>query len=398
MVMEKEYDGVWRHNLQRKTVSIIGSTGSIGIQALDVVRALGFGISSLAAGKNIKELENQIREFHPKLAAVEDDAAAKELKARVRDLHVKIISGKDGVCEAASQPDSDIVLNAVVGIAGLAPTLAVIRAKKTLALANKESLVAAGEIVMSEAKSAGVSILPVDSEHSAIFQCLKGSGNAQKELKKIILTASGGPFFGKTRAELENVTPQQALKHPNWSMGAKITIDSATLMNKGLELVEACWLFNIPPEQIEIVVQPQSVIHSAVEFIDGAVIAQLGTPDMRIPIQYALTYPERAVSPAKSLDLFEIGTLTFAKPDLQTFKCLDVLIKAAKRGGLCTAAASGAGEQAVSLFLQGKIGFNDIGDLVESAAFMPLPQKMTVEAVYEADAAARRHVTELADA
>lgn len=376
-------------------VSIIGSTGSIGTQALDVVRMLGYKVASLAAGKNVKTLEEQIREFHPKLVAVADARAASELRARVRDLNVKVEAGADGICEAASCEDADIVLNAVVGIAGLAPTLAALRAKKTLALANKESLVAAGEIVMREAKSAGVRILPVDSEHSAIFQCLQGSTDPKRELKKIILTASGGPFFGKTRAELQNVTPRQALHNPNWSMGAKITIDSATLMNKGLELVEACRLFEAPPDKIEIVVQPQSVIHSAVEFADGAVIAQLGVPDMRIPIQYALTYPIRTFSPAKSLDLFKTGSLTFAKPDLSTFKCLDVLIRAAKRGGLCTAAASGAGELAVSLFLDGKIGFNDIGDLVESAAFMPLPQKMTVETVYEADAAARRRVMEL---
>lgn len=358
---------------------------------------LGYKVTALAAKSNIDALEDQIREFRPKIAAVADEKAAGQLRSRVADLDVRILAGSEGVCEAAASSDADIVLNAVVGIAGLAPTLAAISAKKTLALANKESLVAAGEIVISKARAAGVRIIPVDSEHSAIFQCLQGSRNPERELKKIILTASGGPFFGKTREELKNVTPKEALRHPNWSMGAKITIDSATLMNKGLELIEACRLFNLPPEKIEIVIHRQSIIHSAVEFADGAVIAQLGVPDMRIPIQYALTFPSRFESPAKSLDLFEVGALTFEKPDLKTFKCLDVLIRAAKRGGLCTTAACSAGEQAVSLFLDGKIGFNDIGDLVESAAFMQLPKEMTVEAVYETDSAARRRVLEIAN-
>ncbi|HEX2938435.1 MAG TPA: 1-deoxy-D-xylulose-5-phosphate reductoisomerase [Ruminiclostridium sp.] len=378
-----------------KTISILGSTGSIGRQALDVTEMMGFRTAALTARKNIELLEKQIRKFRPEFAAVEDEAAAAELKRRIRDTSCKVVCGTDGICEAASHKSADIVLNSIVGIAGLAPTLAAIRAKKTLALANKESLVAAGEIVLKEAAEAGVKILPVDSEHSAIFQCLQGSVNPKRELKKIILTASGGPFFGKTYDELKNVTPQEALHNPNWSMGAKITIDSATLMNKGLELIEACRLFSIPPEQIEIVVHRQSIVHSAVLFADGAVIAQLGVPDMRIPIQYALTYPERFKSPAKELDLFEAGSLTFEKPDIKTFKCLDVLIKAAKRGGLCPAAANGANEQAVSLFLNGKIGFNDIGDLVESAALMTLPKEMTVKSVYEADAAARKHVLEL---
>lgn len=380
--------------MQRKTISVIGSTGSIGTQALDVARITGFKVAALSSGKNIDLLEKQIREFKPEIAAVADEKAAAELKLRIKDLPCKVLSGSDGVCEAASVPSADIVLDSVVGIAGLAPALAAIRAKKTLALANKESLVAAGEIVVREAEENGVKILPVDSEHSAIFQCLQGSADPKRELKKIILTASGGPFFGWTYEELQNVLPAAALRHPNWAMGAKITIDSATLMNKGLELVEACRLFSLPPEKIEIVVHRQSIIHSAVEFQDGAVIAQLGVPDMRIPIQYALTYPERFVSPAKALDLFEISQLTFEKPDIKTFKCLDVMIRAAKRGGLSTAAASAANEEAVSLFLSGKIGFTDIGDLVESAAFMPLPQEMTLNNVYEADRAARAHVHE----
>ncbi|MEG6572540.1 1-deoxy-D-xylulose-5-phosphate reductoisomerase [[Clostridium] cellulosi] len=380
--------------MQEKTISVIGSTGSIGTQALDVARMMGFRIAALAAGKNIDLLEKQVREFRPEIAAVADERAAAELKLRIKDLPCKVLGGNDGICEAASAPSADIVLDSIVGIAGLAPALAAIRAKKTLALANKESLVSAGEIVMREAEENGVRILPVDSEHSAVFQCLQGSANPKREIKKIILTASGGPFFGRTYEELQNVTPVEALHHPNWAMGAKITIDSATLMNKGLELVEACWLFSLPPEKIEIVVHRQSIIHSAVEFQDGAVIAQLGVPDMRIPIQYALTYPQRFMSPAKALDLFEVSRLTFEKPDLKTFKCLDVMIKAAERGGLCTAAASAANEEAVSLFLSGKIRFTDIGDLVESAAFMPLPHEMTLDNVYEVDRAARAHVHE----
>jgi 1-deoxy-D-xylulose-5-phosphate reductoisomerase len=383
--------------LQKKTISIIGSTGSIGTQALEVVRGLNFKVATLAAGKNIKLLEAQIREFRPEMAAVADENSARELKKLVVDLPVRIEAGLQGILEAASANSADIVLNAVVGVAGLAPTLAAIRAKKTLALANKESLVAAGELVMREASENGVSILPVDSEHSAIFQCLQGSADPRRELKKIILTASGGPFYGKTRQQLQNVTSMQALNHPNWSMGAKITIDSATLMNKGLELIEACRLFGLPPEKVEIVVQPQSIIHSAVEFVDGAVIAQLGVPDMCIPIQYALTFPERLPSPVKSLNLFETETLTFGRPDLETFKCLAVCIEAARRGGLYTAAASGAGEQAVDLFLNGKIGFNDIGDLVEAAAFFDLQSDITESAVYEVDKKARCRVLELAD-
>lgn len=385
-----------RIRLQKKTVSIIGSTGSIGTQALDVVQKLGYKVAALAAGKNIDIIEGQIRQFHPELAVLADEKAAAELKSRVSDLPVRVEAGEQGVLETASIESADMVLNAVVGIAGLKPTLAAIHAKKTLALANKESLVAAGEIVIREAKENGVKILPVDSEHSAIFQCLQGSCSPQRELKKIILTASGGPFYGKTRAELSRMTPKQALKHPNWSMGAKITIDSATLMNKGLELIEACRLFGLPPEKVEIVVHPQSIVHSAVEFSDNAVIAQLGVPDMRIPIQYALTFPQRVPSPVKSLDLFEAGKLTFSKPDVETFKCLKVCIEAAKRGGLYTTAASGAGEQAVELFLKDKIGFNDIGDLVEKAAFNDIPSEMTLEAVYETDKAARRRVLELA--
>lgn len=381
--------------MQNKNIAVLGSTGSIGAQALDVVRMSGFNVTALAAGKNIKLLEEEIREFKPKLAGVADEKAAKELRARVRDINVKIVAGKEAVLEAAAFRENDIVLNSVVGIAGLAPTMAAINANKTLALANKESLVAAGDIVMGEAKKRGVAVLPVDSEHSAIFQSLQGSRDKARELKKIILTASGGPFFGKTAEALKKVTVKEALHNPNWSMGAKITVDSSTLMNKGLELVEAVKLFHIPPEQVEIVVHRQSILHSAVEFCDGAVIAELGVPDMRIPIQYALTYPYRYPSPAKSLDIFKMGALTFEKPDLKTFKCLDVMIKAAKKGGLTTAAANGANEQAVAFFLDGKISFTDIGDLVESAANKDYGSEITLGAVYETDRKARELVCEL---
>lgn len=381
--------------LQNKKIAVVGSTGSIGTQTLDVVRMMGYEVAALTAGRNIALLEKQIREFKPKLAAVADEKAARDLRACVRDLDIKILSGKEGICEAAAAPDADITLNAVVGIAGLAPTMAAIKSCKTLALANKESLVAAGEIVIGEAKKNGVEILPVDSEHSAIFQCLQGSRDVGRELKKILLTASGGPFFGYTKKQLERVTVNEALHNPNWSMGAKITVDSSTLMNKGLELVEACRLFNLPPKDVEIVVHRQSIIHSAVEFCDGAVIAQMGVPDMRIPIQYALTYPKRYPSPAKSMDIFSVGDLTFSKPDIDTFKCLGVMIKAAGVGGLATAAANGANEQAVKYFLEGKIPFTSIGELVESAAFRNYGSDLSLDAVYEADGAARRHVAKL---
>lgn len=377
-----------------RTISILGSTGSIGTQALDVARSLNYRVEALTAGSNIALLEKQVREFMPRYVAVRDEGAALKFREMVSDLPVEVLSGDEGVCEAAAGRDADIVLNAVVGIAGLRPTLSALRAKKDVALANKETLVTAGEIVMRTARENGVKILPVDSEHSAIFQSLNSSGRPEKELKRIILTASGGPFYGKNRAQLGAVTPAQALRHPNWSMGAKITVDSATLMNKGLELIEACRLFGVTPAQVMIVVQRESVIHSAVEFCDNAVIAQLGVPDMRLPIQYALTYPDRVQSSVQPLDLFAIGSISFGKPDPDTFKCLKVCIEAAQKGGLYTAAVNGANEQAVELFLHGKIGFNDIGDLVESAAEIKLPDRMTVDTVFETDAMARRHVLE----
>lgn len=379
--------------MEIRSISLLGSTGSIGVQTLDVCRSLGIKAVVLAANKNIALLEAQIREFKPLCAAVADEKAATELKGRVRDLDVKILSGLDGVCEAAAADKPDMVVNAIVGIAGLRPTLSVIGAKKPLALANKESLVTGGALVMEAAKKNGVKILPVDSEHSAIFQCLQGCADVTRELKRIILTASGGPFFGFTRSALKTVTPAQALMHPNWAMGDKITIDSATLMNKGMELIEAVWLFGLPPEKIEIVVHRESIIHSAVEFVDNAVLAQLGVPDMRIPIQYALTWPRRFVSSVSPLDLFITGTLSFAKPDEGAFKCLAVCKEAIKRGGLVPAAANGANEQAVELFLGNKISFNDIGDLVEAAAKrQDASTPVTLENIIETDKYARRYV------
>ena len=345
---------------------ILGSTGSIGTQALDVVRSnpKDYRVTALAAGKNIDLLEKQAREFKPLTVSVEDEKSAADLKLRLKDTDIRVLSGKDGVCEAATTK-GDIVLNAIVGIAGLKPTLAAINSKKTIALANKETLVTAGDIVKAELRKNKVSLLPVDSEHSAIFQSLQGT--PENRIKKIILTASGGPFYGKTKAELENVTAAAALKHPNWNMGAKITIDSATLMNKGLEVIEAVHLFGISAGNIEVLVHRQSIIHSAVEFCDGAVIAQLGTPDMKLPIQYALTYPDRSALCCERLDLAKIGSLTFAKPDTETFRCLSVCIDAINKGGLKPAAANGANEEAVKLFLQGKISFLQIADFVESA-------------------------------
>lgn len=347
-----------------KSLIILGSTGSIGTQALDVCRRDGYKVTALAAGSNIKLLEEQAREFKPSLVAVFNEEKAKELKIKLADTDIKVLCGVDGVCEAA-QFDGDIVLNSIVGIAGLRPTLKAIEAKKTIALANKETLVTGGEIVNKLAREKGVKILPVDSEHSAIFQSLQGAPNGS--LRKILLTASGGPFFGKQKKDLENVTVKEALNHPNWSMGAKITIDSATLMNKGLEVIEAVHLFGISADNIEVLVHRQSIVHSGVELSDGAVIAQLGTPDMKLPIQYALTYPERSNYAFEKLDLFKISTLTFQKPDYETFRCLPLCIKAINEGGLAPTAVNGANEEAVRLFLEGKIKFLEIAELVEKA-------------------------------
>ena len=381
-------------------LALLGSTGSIGIQTLHVVRELARGgdfpvsVAVLAARSSVKLLEEQAREFRPQAVAVFDPAAAKDFRARTRDLDLTVLEGMEGLCQAAAWEGVDVTLNSVVGMVGLQPTLAAIAAKKTVALANKETLVAGGRIVMEAARQNKVSILPVDSEHSAIFQCLQGCPE-KGALKKLILTASGGPFFGKTKEELRHITPAQALRHPNWDMGAKITIDSATLMNKGLEVIEASWLFDMGPQDIDVVVHRESIVHSLIQYQDNSVIAQLGLPDMCIPIQYALTYPARYPSPVGELDLAAVGNLTFAKPDLDTFPCLRVCIDALKQGGLAPAAANGANEQAVSLFLQEKIGFLDIPRLVEAAvARQPAAAGDTLESVLEADQAARRFVLE----
>jgi len=377
-----------------KELIILGSTGSIGTQALEVARRDGYRVTALAAGRNADLLEKQAREFKPKIVAAFDMEAAKELKIRLKDTDVKVVAGTQGVCEVA-QSSGDIVLNSIVGIAGLQPTIAAIESGKTLALANKETLVTGGEIVNRKAKEKGVKILPVDSEHSAIFQSLQGC--PQKSLKKILLTASGGPFYGKTKKELENVTVKEALKHPNWSMGAKITIDSASLMNKGLEVIEAVHLFGVKASDIEILVHRQSILHSGVELSDGAVIAQLGTPDMRLPIQYALTYPERSTCAFEHLSLSEIGALTFEKPDTQTFRCLPLCIDAINKGGLAPTAVNGANEEAVRLFLQGEIRFLQIADLVEKALNSVQNKKdFTLEDILDTDNAARRLVRESA--
>lgn len=348
-----------------KNMSILGSTGSIGTQALDVARLRGFRVKALTSNSNIDLLENQIREFKPEFAAVCDEKAARELKIKVADTSTVILSGQDGVCEAANV-DVDKVLNSIVGIAGLKPTLAAIDAGNDIALANKETLVAGGELVKKKADEKKVRIYPVDSEHSAIFQSLQGSPG-KKSVKRLILTASGGPFLGKTKDELKDVTVEQALKHPNWSMGAKITIDSATMMNKGLELIEAAWLFDMPADKIDILVHRQSVVHSMVEFVDNSVIAQLGVPDMRVPIQYALTYPDRYESPAAQLRLEDWKNLTFEEPDYNTFTCIDLCKQAITKGGIYPAAANAANEAANELFRQGKIGFLDIADMVSYA-------------------------------
>ena len=345
-----------------KTMSILGSTGSIGTQALDVARLNGFTVEALTSNSNITLLEEQIREFKPKTVAVNNEKAAEELRIKIADTDTKVLSGEKGICEVASMK-VDKVLNSVVGIAGLRPTLSAIDAKNDIALANKETLVAGGALVNKKAKENGVTIYPVDSEHSAIFQSLQGCPR-HSAIKRLILTASGGPFFGKTRKDLEHATVEQALKHPNWSMGAKITIDSASMMNKGLELIEAAWLFDMPADKIDILVHRQSVVHSLVEYMDNSVIAQLGVPDMRVPIQYALTYPERVESPAKQLRLEDWKTLTFEEPDYDTFECINLCKKAITLGGIYPAAANGANEAANALFREGKIKFLDIADMV----------------------------------
>ena len=348
--------------MNQKTLCILGSTGSIGTQALEVCQAHNFSVCGLAAYHNVKLLAEQARKFRPKKLCIFLEEKYAELKALTADLKVEIVTGMDGLMELAVMAEADIILNSVVGMIGLRPTLAAIEAKKEIALANKETLVTGGKLVIEAAKRNGVPIYPVDSEHSAIFQCLQG--NSQNRISRILLTASGGPFYGKTSAELKDVRIEDALAHPNWSMGAKITIDSATLMNKGLEFIEAMWLFDLQPDQIEVVVHRESVIHSAVEYEDHSVIAQMGVPDMKIPIQYALTYPKRVSCNVKPLSLTDYGSLSFAKPDYDTFVCLKACIAAVKEGGLSPAAVNGANEQAVALFLDRKISFLQIGELV----------------------------------
>ena len=375
-----------------KNLCMLGSTGSIGTQALDVVRKLGIKISALTAATDVNTIEAQVREFRPELAVMFDENSAKDLKSRIADTSTKVKSGMDGLMEAAVISSADTVLNSVVGMVGLQPTLAAINAGKNIALANKETLVTGGKLVMDAVAKNNVSMYPVDSEHSAIFQCLQGM-NDKKELKKIILTASGGPFFGKSAKELENVTVEQALNHPNWSMGRKITIDSATMMNKGLEVIEAKWLFDVDVDNIEVVVHRESIIHSMTEFADNSVIAQLGVADMRIPIQYAITYPCRLPSPVSELSLTDIGTLTFAKPDFDTFVCLSQCIRAIKQGELAPVAANGANEAAVELFLNNKISFLQIGELVKGAVDSVSLNKITsVSDILDADKAAREFV------
>ncbi len=379
-----------------KKLSLLGSTGSIGTQALQVVQNLReqgekWEVAALAARSSVNRLEEQARKFHPEVVAAFDEGAALSLRQSLRDTDIQVLSGMEGLCEAAAWPGADLTLNAVVGMVGLQPTLAALQAGKALALANKETLVAGGAIVMEAARKRNLPILPVDSEHSAIFQCLQGCPE-RGALKKLVLTASGGPFFGRSRQELAGVTREQALRHPNWDMGAKITIDSATMMNKGLEVMEASWLFDLPEHRIEVVVHRESVIHSMVEYQDNAVVAQLGVPDMAVPIQYALTYPRRMPSPAGELDLCALGKLTFYPPDREAFPCLELCREALRRGGLVPAAANGANEQAVALFLEGKIGFLDIPRLVEAAMDRQAPGVVTLEAVLEADREARTFV------
>lgn len=375
-----------------KNLSVLGSTGSIGTQTLDVCRRLGINVCALTANSNADLLEAQAREFHPQLVVIGSESAAKELKIRLADTDIKVSYGMDGLCEAAAIPQADTVLTAVVGMVGLRPTLTAIAEGKNIALANKETLVAGGSLVMKAASEKGVKIYPVDSEHSAVFQCLQGCHD-KKALKRLILTASGGPFFGKSTDELKSVTVEQALKHPNWSMGAKITTDSATMMNKGLEVIEARWLFDVPVENIGVVVHRESIIHSMIEYIDNSVIAQLGVPDMKIPIQYALTYPDRYPCEVGVLDLTEVSKLTFFKPDEDTFECLRACKRAMAMGGTATAVANGANEEAVRLFLDRKIGFLDIGRIVYNSLDEVKTCEITsLDDVLEADAAAREYV------
>lgn len=371
-----------------RSLVILGSTGSIGTQALEVAEQAGYRVVGLAAARQVDLLEQQIRRFRPAVAAMYDEAAAADLRVRVADLPVRVLSGMDGLCELASYSESDMVLNSVVGMVGLRPTLAAVAAGKDVALANKETLVAGGAFVMDAVAKAGVRLLPVDSEHSAIFQCLQGCP-PERRIKRLILTASGGPFFGRSADELNNVTLADALNHPNWSMGQKITIDSATMMNKGLELIEASWLFSMPPDKIDIVVHRESIIHSLVEYDDNAVLAQLGAPDMRVPIQYALTYPDRLPCPVKQLRLEDWSKLTFYAPDDEAFPAMNLARRALTMGGLYPAALNAANEVAVGAFIAGEIGFTDITRLAAAALEQTLPTPTSVEEVFAADTMVR---------
>lgn len=372
-----------------RRVALLGSTGSIGRQALEVIEACGMSVAALTANRSVELLERQARRFRPELTVAADEKAASDLRVRLADTDIRVASGQEGLLEAAALESADTVLTAVVGVAGLEPTLCAVRRGKRIALANKETMVCAGQLVMDEADRCGAEIVPVDSEHSAIFQCLQGSGD-RREVRRLILTASGGPFYGWSREQLREVTLSQALKHPNWAMGAKITVDSATLMNKGLEFIEAMRLYRMPPEKISIVVHRESIVHSLVEYCDNAVLAQLGAADMRLPIQYALTWPERTIGPARPLDLLHCPPLTFRMPDCEAFPCLAIAMEAARTGGTATAILNGANETAVGLFLEERIGFMDIPALVERAmSVVPVVQAPQLEQIMAADRAAR---------
>jgi len=375
-----------------KCVSILGSTGSIGRQSLDIIDNLQISVCALTAGTNVERMTQQCRKYRPQLAVMATQDAADALRKELQDLPVQVEWGEEGLIHAASMDAADCVITAVVGMVGLKPTLAAIRAGKRIGLANKETLVCAGELVMAEAKTHGVEIIPVDSEHSAIFQCLMGS-NEKREIKRLILTCSGGPFFGKSKEELGIITKADALRHPNWKMGEKITIDCATLMNKGLEVIEAMRLYDLPLEQVDVVIHRQSIVHSLVEFVDGAVMAQLGSPDMRLPIQLAMTYPERFACPVEPLDLLTCGDISFKAPDTNAFPCLALARECAKKGGTACPAMNGANEEAVAMFLRDEIGFYDIYDLVSKAvAEVPFILNPTLEEILEADRLARQSV------
>jgi len=377
-----------------KSISLLGSTGSIGRQTLDVCAELGIRVETLTAHHNIDLLEQQARQFQPRLVVLHEKDAALTLKSRLSDTEVRVAWGEEGLMEAAALPESDTVVTAVVGMVGLRPTLAAIEKGKRIALANKETLVCAGELVMAAAKKHGAEIIPVDSEHSAIFQCLQGL-HSQREVKRLILTCSGGPFFGQSREEVQRKTKADALRHPNWKMGEKITIDCATLMNKGLEFIEAMRLFDVQPEQVSVVIHRQSIIHSMVEFVDGAVLAQMGTPDMRLPIRLALTYPARATSTAEQLDLLSCPPLTFHQPDTKAFPCLSMAMACARVGGTSCAVLNGANEEAVGLFLRDQITFGQIPELVKLALDkIEVKSNPTLEDILEADLKARRIVCE----